>query len=102
MNSAKNFYDLAIEEGPSGISSITDLDVKHISFKNQALEKFDTQPKIGSKDVAKTYRTKLGENIETHYVPIRAKSEIFFNRPPPSPPHRPESPNLLEEIVDTI
>ena len=101
MNSAKNFYDLAIEGGQSGITSITDLDGKHINFKNQALAKFDTQPKIGSKDVATTYRTKLGENIETHYAPIRAKWEANFNRPPPSPP-RSDSPDILKEIGDAI
>ena len=70
-------------------------------MKNQALSQFDQQLKIGSNEVSKTYRDKLEVNIEAFYAPIKAQIYDLFNRPPPPTP-RPDSPSIIDEIINTI
>lgn len=56
------------------IHKIEDLDKMHATFKNQAVEKFNAEEKMGSTEFIGTYRKMLQKKCDDLYNPLREKA----------------------------
>lgn len=68
---ATELYNKQMSSLTQKLSKIEELDDIHNQYKQQSIEKFNSEAKIGGEEFAQKYRQQLCDTLERLYAPIR-------------------------------